>query len=314
MILKINKIKNIHLNDLKTKLSKIIEEENEDENLDGVEKLDTSQSKGITAAQLEAYQKLLEKLERDYENNGIKKSDDTSTVLWTIASTQSKSGQTLYSVRKIKDYLRKKAKQAKQDEMERIRLEEKEAVKKMTEEDKKNRKILWNIFNPLLAITPTNEVNQENEEAKEKFLKRIYELTAKENDPYKKIKEMQKQKKKNPDKVHMMAVETFLKDLECKAIEEKKTAVQQRPLNEDVIKKQFSKGIASKFQITKCDLCILGISHSPIEWINHQQIIKQKGKSEAAQEVKGIIRDQIKYKKEKERKEKHEKRTVRFVN
>ena len=304
------KVKNIKLNDLKSKLAQIIEVENEDENQNNTATLESSQRKGITAAQLEAYQNLLEKIERENQNIGAKKEDDASTVLWTLASTKSNSGQTLYSMRKIKDYLQKRAKQAKQAELERIRLEEKEAVKKLIEEDKKSRKVLCNIFNPLLTLNPVTEVNQENEEAKDKFVKRIYELTAKENDPYKKIKEMQKQKKKNPDKVHMMAVETFLKELENRAIEEKKTAVQQRPLNEEVVKKQLSKGMVSKFQITKCDLWILGILHSPIECINHQQIMKTKGVHEAAQEVKGILKDQIKFKKEKERKEIIEKRTV----
>lgn len=303
------KIKALQLTDLKTKLTRIIEEQ--DENDDDGNAEETIQTKGITSAQLEAYQKLLQKLDLDQENGFKQIPDDVSSVLWTMASTQSKSNQTLYSLRKVKDYLQKKAKQAKLAEVEKARIEEKEAVKKMIEEDKKSKNKLSSLFNPLLAITPITESNPENEEAKEKFVKRIQELTMKENDPFKKFKQLQKQKKKNPEKVHMMAVEAYLRDLESKAMEDKRTAVQQRPLNEEVIKKEFSKGISAKFQITKCDLWILGTPHSATECINHQQMIKLKGKHEAAHEIQGVLRDQIKYKKDAERKAKIEKQSVR---
>ena len=49
----------------------------------------------------------------------------------------------------------------------------------------------------------------------------------------------------------MMAVEKYLHSLEDLAKEEKNSLVQKRPLNEEVINKEFSKGISAKFQITK---------------------------------------------------------------
>lgn len=49
----------------------------------------------------------------------------------------------------------------------------------------------------------------------------------------------------------MKAVEKYLHDLEDLAKEEKNAVIQKRPLNEDVINKEFSKGISAKFQITK---------------------------------------------------------------
>ena len=42
-------------------------------------------------------------------------------------------------------------------------------------------------------------------------------------------------------------------------------AVQQRPLNEEITKKQISGGLKNMFQITKCDLCIQEIPHSFFE-------------------------------------------------
>ena len=44
--------------------------------------------------------------------------------------------------------------------------------------------------------------------------------------------------------------------------------------------------------------------------MNHQQLIKLRGKHDAAQEVKGILRSQIKHKNEKELKERQEKINV----
>lgn len=108
----------------------------------------------------------------------------------------------------------------------------------------------------------------------------------------------------------MMAVETYLRNLEDLAREEKRMAVQQRPLNEEVITKEFSKGISAKFQITKCDLCIQEIPHSWFECMNHQQMIKLKGRHEAAQEIKGILKSQIKEKKARETRERIDKITV----
>jgi hypothetical protein len=144
-------------------------------------------------------------------------------------------------------------------------------------------------------------------------MKRVNELTQRENDPYRMIKEAAKIRKKNPEKVHIMAVEGYLRDVESKAKEEKRMLVQQRPLNEEVIKKEFSKGIASKFNITKWDLWIQEIPHSFFEWINHQQMIKLKGKNEAAYEVKAILQRQIKDKKAKELKERVEKLNVSLL-
>jgi len=157
------------------------------------------------------------------------------------------------------------------------------------------------------------DISTVNEEAKDNFMKRVNELTQNENDPFKKYKETKNKKKKNPEKVHLQAVEKYLRDVEDKAKEEKHMMIQQRPLNEEVIKKEFSKGIASKFNIIKCDLCIQKLSHSFFECINHQQMIKLMGKKEAAHEVKGILQQQIRDKKAKELQERTDMITVTFL-
>lgn len=83
-------------------------------------------------------------------------------------------------------------------------------------------------------------------------MKRVEELTRRENDPFKKSKEAAKARKKNPEKVHMLAVENYLREVESRAKEDKLMAVQQRPLNEDIVQRQLSsKGLLSKFQIIK---------------------------------------------------------------
>ena len=133
-------------------------------------------------------------------------------------------------------------------------------------------------------------------------------MIRKQNDPFKKFKEQQKLKQRNPQKVHMMAVEKYLHSLEDLAKEEKNSLIQKRPLNEEVINKEFSKGISAKFQITKCDLCIMEKPHSIFECINHQQLIKLKGKHDAAYEIKDVLRGQIRSKSERERVEKSERK------
>lgn len=78
-------------------------------------------------------------------------------------------------------------------------------------------------------------------------MKRVQEITNKEIDPA-------KNKSKMLEKVHMMAVEKYLRDVEDQAKEDKRLAVQQRPLNEEIVQKQLSQGLVSKLNITKCDL------------------------------------------------------------
>lgn len=92
----------------------------------------------------------------------------------------------MYSLRKVKDYLQKKAKEAKKIELDQKRKDEQEAVKKMIEDDKKPKNKITNLFNPCLAVDPDLPSNAENEEAKQSFKKRIQELVRKENDPFKK--------------------------------------------------------------------------------------------------------------------------------
>ncbi|CAI2383832.1 unnamed protein product [Moneuplotes crassus] len=293
---------------LKEKLEAIIEENNEGEG-EGDAEDKNSEYKPITKAQLAAYEKLLEKLGKDVTKNGQESSqeDDTSTVLHTVATTALSNGQTYYSMRKIKDYLRKKAKEAKKIEIDH---EDKEAYEMMKKLEKKPKQKITNLFNPMSVLKDKlDEETSENKEAKEKFMKRVEELTRKENDPYKRIKEAAKAKRKNPEKVHMQAVEKYLKDLESRAIEDKNLAVQQRPLNEELIQKQLStKGLSAKFQDVQCDLCIMGISHSLFECMNHQQMIKAMSTKNAAFEVKSIIQGQIREKRQRELQEKLNKR------
>lgn len=253
----------IELVDLKDKLEAILEvnEEGEgDVNNDYKQNLTNYQHQPITQAQLAAYEKLLQKLSKDQENADTKTSpgSETGSALWTLASTANNKGHTFYSVRKVKDYLQKKAKEAKVIENNEIKAREQEAVKKMVEEEKlKPKKKLQNLFSPLLAIDIVSEGNisysnlletsSQNAKAKENFMKRVQELTNKEIDPL-------KNKSKMLEKVQMMAVEKYLRDVEEQAKEDKRLAVQQRPLNEEIVQKQLSQGLVSKLNMTKCDL------------------------------------------------------------
>ena len=156
-----NKKKTIGIGELKQKLHEILEvneNEAEEEPLSGSQlSQDKKSGRGITEAQLAAYQRLLDKLENDQADKKTSADDDASTTLMTAASTFTKAGQSFYSVRKIKDYLQKKAKEAKKVEVEKNRIEEQEAVKKMIEEDKKTKNKLCPLFNPLLALKPIND-------------------------------------------------------------------------------------------------------------------------------------------------------------
>lgn len=155
----------IELVDLKDKLEAILEvnEEGEGDITQNYKQNHASyQHQPITQAQFAAYEKLLEKLSKDQENADRKTSSgsDTGSVLWTLASTANNKNHTFYSVRKIKDYLQKKAKEAKVAENNEIKTKEQEAIKKMLEEERtRPKKKLNNLFNPLLAIDIASEGN-----------------------------------------------------------------------------------------------------------------------------------------------------------
>lgn len=138
-------------------------------------------------------------------------------------------------------------------------------------------------------------------------MQRVDELTRRENDPYKRIKESIKAKKKNPEKVHMQAMERYLRDVESRAKEDKLLAVQQRPLNEEVVKKHFFGNINPKMLESTCDLSIMGVPHSMFERMNHQQMIKTMVTKNTAKKVKEVIQSQIKEKKLRELKERQTK-------
>jgi hypothetical protein len=150
----------IELVDLKDKLQGILEVNEEAESCIDGEPTGTYQQQPITQAQLAAYEKLLGRLGKDQKGYDHKTSpcSDTASELLTLASTASKKGQTFYSVRKIKDYLQKKAKQAKITDLNVQKVVEQEAVKKIMEEYVKPRnEKLKNSFSPMLSIIASPE-------------------------------------------------------------------------------------------------------------------------------------------------------------
>lgn len=156
--------KGINEQDLRQQLVAIIEENNEHEEKSAdnekseisVHK-DKKEHQQLTHAQLEAYQNLLDKLNNKDIDDKQTNADDASSCLFTTASTFSRSGQTFYSFRKIKDFLQRKAKEAKKAELEKQRIEEQETIKRVIEENKKNKGKLCTIFNPLLSIQPIGD-------------------------------------------------------------------------------------------------------------------------------------------------------------
>jgi hypothetical protein len=159
--------KGINEQDLRQQLVAIIEENDEhEEEAVNEERSELSNNKDkierpqLTFAQLQAYQKLLDKLNNKDIEERQTYSDDVSSWLFTTASTFSKRGQTFYSFRKIKDFLQRKAKEAKKTELEKQRIEEQETIKKVIEDNKKNKGKLWSIFNPLLNMKPVGDGKQ----------------------------------------------------------------------------------------------------------------------------------------------------------
>ena len=169
--IKWNEDPKIDSKNLKQKLVAILEENEEtdevEENSGNVYK---PKSDGITEAQLAAYQQLLSKIDKDGKDYDKNTNDETSTILYSLASTKSQS-RTLYSLRKVKDYLQKKAKEAKRSEIEQQRIKEQEITTKIIEEDRKGKNKLTSLFNPMLKVDNEIISNPENEEAKENFEK-----------------------------------------------------------------------------------------------------------------------------------------------
>lgn len=169
--IKWNEDPKIDSKNLKQKLVAILEENEEtdevEENSGNVYK---PKSDGITEAQLAAYQQLLSKIDKDGKDYDKNTNDETSTILYSLASTKSQS-RTLYSLRKVKDYLQKKAKEAKRSEIEQHRIKEQEITTKIIEEDRKGKNKLTSLFNPMLKVDNEIISNPENEEAKENFEK-----------------------------------------------------------------------------------------------------------------------------------------------
>jgi len=136
----------IQRNELKEKLEAIIEENEEGEGED-----ENYEYKPLTQAQLAAYERLLKKLDKDTQKVDPKteQEDETSTVLYSLSSNISQKSQSYYSLRKIKDYLQKKAKEAKKIELEN---KDKEAMEMVKILEKKSQNKIKSSFNPLLDI------------------------------------------------------------------------------------------------------------------------------------------------------------------
>ena len=169
--IKWNEDPKIDSKNLKQKLVAILEENEETDEVEGNSgNVYKPKSEGITEAQLAAYQQLLSKIDKDGKDYDKNTNDETSTILYSLASTKSQS-RTLYSLRKVKDYLQKKAKEAKRGEIEQQRIKEQEITTKIIEEDRKGKNKLTSLFNPMLKVDNEIISNPENEEAKENFEK-----------------------------------------------------------------------------------------------------------------------------------------------
>jgi len=157
------KRKTINENELKKQLEAIFEENEDAEGDEECGKyLDVKKSKNvntfITQAQLSAYQNLLDKINREKDGENEKHiADDASSCLYTTASTLSKNNHSNYSLRKVKDYLQKKAKEAKKVELEKQRLEEQQAIKKIMDESKISKSKMTSIFNPTLKVVVNDD-------------------------------------------------------------------------------------------------------------------------------------------------------------